>query len=84
MDLEKKVKKFEIKIDHEKCKGCKLCIHFCKFDVLEIDKISNQKGYFPIQVKNKENCTGCGNCYIICPEGICIEVYRKYTADKNQ
>jgi len=76
MGLEKKVKKFEIKVDPEKCKGCELCIHFCKYNVLEISKKSNQKGYFPVQVKNLDNCHGCGNCYLICPEGICIEIYR--------
>ena len=74
MNLEKKVKKFEVKIDFEKCKGCGLCVEFCEYNNLEIGKKSNQKGYFPVQVKNQKDCRGCGNCYLICPEGICINI----------
>lgn len=70
----------EIKIDFEACKGCELCVWACpkKGDekVLAISKKSNNKSYFPAIVVNKENCTGCGNCYTMCPEGNCIEIYK--------
>ena len=64
----------DIKIDFEGCKGCYLCIWACPKkepdNVLAISKKSNNKSYFPVVVdnKNKENCTACGNCYIMCPE----------------
>ena len=66
----------EIKIDPERCKGCKLCIWSCPKDVLKVLKKSNNNGYFPVQQVNKENCTGCGYCHTICPEGI-VEIYKE-------
>jgi len=75
--LESKIKKFGVKIDFEKCKGCELCVYYCPKQVLEISKKSNKKGYFPAKTKRnyKEKCIGCGNCYIICPD-CAIEVYK--------
>lgn len=72
----------KIKIDFEKCKGCKLCISVCPQDCLETSKQSNNQDYFPTQIKKDlqkedytENCTGCGSCFQICAD-LCIEVYK--------
>ncbi len=70
-------KKFKVKIDPKKCKGCGLCVEVCPKNVLEMSKKSNNQGYFSAQVVNEKNCVGCGNCYMICPEGICIKIYKK-------
>ncbi len=66
-------RKFDIKIDFEKCKGCGLCVEFCAKNALEISNKSNEKGLFPAQPKKNYKCSGCGDCATICPEGICFQ-----------
>ena len=75
-----------IKIDREKCKGCKLCVHFCPKNCIEVDESYNSRGYRPAIPLNGssrtscpgrtvEECTGCAICARICPD-IAIEVWR--------
>lgn len=66
----------DIKIDRERCKGCELCLNVCKKNVIKISEKFNKKGYRFAEVVKEENCTGCANCAIICPEGICIEIWK--------
>lgn len=52
--------------DTTKCKGCRKCVDFCKFNAL-------------VFIKNKpllfsEICHSCGGCKIICPEGAVTEI----------
>ncbi len=72
-------KRYKIKIDKERCKGCELCVTFCPKKVLEMfkDRETNEKGYRFARVVKQENCTGCANCGVICPEGTCV-VIKKY------
>jgi len=50
----------EIKIDYEKCTGCKKCVKACSYGVLEwFEEI-------PI-VANPSECGGCGECQKSCP-----------------
>ncbi|MBL1211971.1 MAG: ferredoxin family protein [Ignavibacteriae bacterium] len=74
--------KGDIIIDIEKCKGCELCIEACSQKSLETSRQVNQKGYLYI-VKIEDNCTGCTNCALVCPEGA-ITVYRKTDKSKKQ
>ena len=74
--------KGDIIIDIEKCKGCELCIEACSQDSLERSRQVNNKGYLYI-VKVTDNCTGCTNCALVCPEGG-ITVYRKTVEGKKQ
>ena len=53
-----------IKLHYEKPN---LLRHFKKFDILHIEEIS--------LYKNKQDCTKCSFCGIMCPD-VCIEVYR--------
>jgi 2-oxoglutarate ferredoxin oxidoreductase subunit delta len=63
-------------VDIEKCKGCGVCVAACAFDVLALSKEVNGKGY-PYSMKlNPDNCTGCTNCAVVCPDS-CITVYRQ-------
>ncbi|MBQ3691601.1 MAG: 4Fe-4S binding protein [Bacteroidales bacterium] len=62
-------------IDKEKCKGCGLCVETCKFQVLQLSQQVNLKGYNPAFMVNPQNCTGCTNCAVICPDAV-ITVYR--------
>jgi len=66
----------KIEIDKEKCKGCGLCILYCKKVCIEQDPVINKKGIHPVKfAEGKGKCTGCSFCAIICPE-VCIKVYK--------
>jgi nitroreductase/NAD-dependent dihydropyrimidine dehydrogenase PreA subunit len=59
----------EIRIDHEKCNLCGLCVEVCKdFSLLMGDKriVISDKPCF--------GCIGCGHCMAICPSGA-IEIH---------
>jgi 2-oxoglutarate ferredoxin oxidoreductase subunit delta len=79
MAAEKKAKG-KIKIDKERCKGCRLCISVCPSHRIRVDDSLNKKGYAPATVdeevkKDEKDCTGCAQCATVCPE-VAIEVYR--------
>lgn len=63
-----------VKIDIETCKGCELCIEACPQDSLQMSKGINTKGYH-YAVLVQDNCTGCVNCALVCPDAV-ITVYR--------
>ncbi|GMU86365.1 MAG: hypothetical protein AMXMBFR48_16070 [Ignavibacteriales bacterium] len=66
----------------ELCKGCELCIDACPQDSLRLSPNLNKKGYRYIELY-KDNCTGCTNCGIICPDSV-ITVYRENKKKKKQ
>lgn len=70
-----------VKINEEKCKGCKLCIYFCDRGVLEESRKMNRGGFHPARVLAQEKCTGCGICFLVCPE-VAIEIYEESTSKK--
>lgn len=64
-----------IVVDKEKCKGCNVCVNECAHDVLALHKEMNNCGYHYSYMKNPENCIGCTNCGLVCPD-TCIAIYR--------
>jgi len=62
-----------LEIEIEKCKGCELCINACPVDYLKMSSETNGHGYFYPVVNSDKECTGCGNCYVMCAD-VCIEV----------
>lgn len=64
----------EIVVDTERCKGCQLCVPACKENVIAMSPYLNGKGYHFAKSMN-EDCTGCVNCALVCPDGA-ITVYR--------
>jgi len=54
-------------INHEWCKGCGICVHFCPKDVLEMNK--QEKAF----AAKPENCICCKLCELRCPD-LAIEV----------
>ena len=65
-----------VEINHERCKGCNLCVVACPPDVLSLQaKEVNDRGYHFAYTLNPDNCIGCASCALVCPDA-CIEVYR--------
>jgi 2-oxoglutarate ferredoxin oxidoreductase subunit delta len=73
-----------VTLDIETCKGCELCIDACPQESLALSKEINKQGYhYALLVE--DNCTGCVNCALVCPDAV-ITVYRtkKKTQGKEQ
>lgn len=58
----------EIRIDLEKCKGCKTCVNACFADVLRWNEADKK----PV-IAYPEDCVWCLACEAACPAQ-CIEV----------
>ena len=71
----------EIRILAERCKDCKLCIHFCPQGVLEISPKRNSRGFHFPQVIKSEKCSGCCICALMCPD-VAIEIYEEQAPPK--
>ena len=59
----------------EICKGCELCIDACPQKSLALSTSINRKGYRFAELV-LDNCTGCINCALVCPDSA-ITVYRE-------
>ena len=70
-----------VKIDIETCKGCELCIEACPQESLQLSPNINKQGYH-YTVLIKDNCTGCVNCALVCPDAV-ITVYRELKKEKK-
>jgi 2-oxoglutarate ferredoxin oxidoreductase subunit delta len=57
-----------IEIKNDWCKGCYICIEFCPKGVLEKDKSSLVRGFYPVIVARPEECTACRQCELLCPD----------------
>ena len=57
-----------ITINEKLCKGCRICKEFCPHNVYEESKTLNKKGIRVPVVKNREKCTKCGLCTLMCPD----------------
>ena len=66
--------KGEIVVNTERCKGCELCVPCCKENTISMSGNLNSKGYH-FAMKVNDECTGCTNCALVCPDGV-ITVYR--------
>jgi len=67
--------KGRLEIATELCKGCSVCLTACPFQILDMRKEVNSKGYNYPYVTDVERCTGCANCAMVCPDS-CITVFR--------
>lgn len=71
-----------VAIDIETCKGCELCVEACPQESLKLSKEINKQGYH-YAVLVQDNCTGCVNCALVCPDAV-ITVYRAAKAGKKE
>jgi len=69
-----------IVVDTVTCKGCSLCVEACPQDVIELCPQVNDKGYNYATMAKPDECTGCANCSLVCPDS-CITVYRVKNVD---
>ncbi|MCM8825722.1 MAG: 4Fe-4S dicluster domain-containing protein [Candidatus Omnitrophica bacterium] len=66
-------KKFSVRIEKNRCKGCGLCLEICPQKNLHISKLFNASGYHFVEISSN-NCTGCKKCAIICPDSA-VEIF---------
>ena len=64
---------YEVYINKDKCKSCRLCIFYCPTKHLEMSSELNKRGVKFAKIKKATKCIGCGFCYLVCPDD-CIEV----------
>lgn len=57
-----------VRIDHDRCCGCQLCVKVCKGDPLYWEN-----GKVQVDQTRGFGCYGCGHCMAICPQN-CITV----------
>ena len=67
-------KKYDVIVKAEFCKGCNLCIEFCKKNVLRTSADLNKMGYNFAEVAQIDECNGCMVCVLVCPD-LVLEVY---------
>jgi len=67
-------KKYQVVIQQESCKGCALCVTYCKSQILTSSSSLNEMGYHYAEPKQQEKCIGCMSCVLVCPD-LAVEVY---------
>jgi 2-oxoglutarate ferredoxin oxidoreductase subunit delta len=66
-----------VEIAIEVCKGCNLCVLSCPTDCLALNTSdTNIYGLHYSTLSKPEECIGCANCAVMCPDAA-ITVYRK-------
>ncbi|HDL07947.1 MAG TPA: 4Fe-4S dicluster domain-containing protein [Desulfobacteraceae bacterium] len=57
-------------INRDWCKGCRICVHFCPENVLELDEMGK------VFAARPENCICCRLCEFMCPD-LAIQIETK-------
>lgn len=73
-----------VEIAIEVCKGCNLCVINCPTDCLALNTSdTNSYGLHYSYLAEPEECIGCANCAVMCPDAA-ITVYREKKAKAAQ
>jgi 2-oxoglutarate ferredoxin oxidoreductase subunit delta len=64
-----------VEIDEALCKGCGLCVAFCKEAGLHLAPTPNSRGVYVARIIAGVRCCACRNCVLMCPEAA-IRLYR--------
>lgn len=67
----------EIRINHDKCNGCGLCVETC--GDLSLKLVNNRAAKSDAAIFG---CIGCGHCMAVCPTGA-IEIYGRTISPKD-
>lgn len=62
------MKRHEIVLNEEFCKGCGICVHFCPKHAIKLSEEFNPKGFNVPVPADMESCTGCRMCELYCPD----------------
>ena len=62
------MKRCEVFVNEEFCKGCGICVHFCPKKAIRLSTEFNKKGVNAPVPANMEKCTGCRTCELYCPD----------------
>ncbi len=70
------------------CKGvedCGICAFVCPKNLFDSSEEMNEAGYLPPVIKDENECTGCMNCMISCPDlAILVEKDSGDTSDSGK
>ena len=61
----------KVEVFTEQCKGmddCGICKFVCPKDLFRACTEMNSAGYYPPEITDESECTGCQNCMICCPD----------------
>lgn len=57
------------------CKGCGLCVQACPHGAMGFADHMNSRGFHPACLLRPDECTGCAQCALMCPD-VCIRIVR--------
>ena len=60
--------KYRLKVNEFYCKGCGYCIEFCPKKVFGRKAELNSKGVRPPVIARPDDCVGCSQCNLLCPD----------------
>jgi NAD-dependent dihydropyrimidine dehydrogenase PreA subunit len=66
---------FSIELNFELCDGCGYCLEVCPEALFDLGTELNSKGCRPPVVARPNDCLGCLNCRLSCPN-CCLKVKR--------
>lgn len=66
-----------VKIDKKKCKSCYLCIDVCPKKMIKKSSEIGKSGINVVEFdKDKNDCIGCAQCALVCPDIAIVEVHK--------
>jgi 2-oxoglutarate ferredoxin oxidoreductase subunit delta len=72
-------------IDTKLCKSCQICKNTCPKHVLEVSNELNDMGISRIIVQHLDQCIGCRQCELCCPDfAISVKILKKPEIEKDE
>jgi len=58
--------RYEARVEQETCTGCQICLDWCRFGAIEMERAGDSKKFKA--VVDPEKCMGCGVCVLKCDD----------------